>query len=390
MTTKRPYTILMLCYSMLSVALLLYSYTQVDLNLTLSRASIVQTVEKAFQYVGYYNRPLSTVLYGGIIIGFFIAYLALLKAVQRKELSTRKVWRIIGVVSGILVFSYPAAVSYDFFNYLFTAKTVVLYHQNPYLVTPLQFAGIDPWTNFMRWTHLSTAYTPLWIALSIVPFLLGMGYFITVLFATKAMVAGFYLLACYAIARVLSITNPKEETYGLALFALQPLILVESLVSGHNDIVLAAFVLLSLWFYLRKERVSAWLYLALSIAAKLMTIALIPVYLAKKNIRWMLIAMTAALALVLTRREFLPWYWVWMMPFIALSLQERKIVRASTILTVFLLASYAPYLYYGSYSAVEQTVKTMLVWIGVGAGVLSLFLPVSMPKQSDHDEPLNK
>jgi len=51
-----------------SICLLLFSYTQVDLSLTLSRVSIYQTVEKIFQHVGYYQRPLAASLYIVILI----------------------------------------------------------------------------------------------------------------------------------------------------------------------------------------------------------------------------------------------------------------------------------------------------------------------------------
>ena len=48
----------------------------------------------------------------------------------------------------------------------------------------------------------------------------------------KFMIAGFYLLACWALVHAMEITSPKQKTYGLVLFALNPLILIESLVSG--------------------------------------------------------------------------------------------------------------------------------------------------------------
>lgn len=362
-------------YIAAAAALLLFSYTQVDLNLTLSRASFVQTVEKAFQYVGFYQRPLATFLYGTIITALFLLYGALLTHAKRGDVSQAFVWRIIFVVTGILVCSYPAAFSYDFFNYLFTAKTVLVYHQNPYTVTPLQYASIDPWTNFMRWTHLSSAYTPLWILLSLVPYVTGLGVFILVLFATKSMIAAFYLLACWALVRVLENDDRKEVAYGLVLFALNPLILIESLVSGHNDIVLAAFALLAVFMYVKKTSVAAWLFLSLSIAAKFMTIFLIPVFWLKRGKEWMLGAMAIGLALVLFRREFLPWYWVWILPFVVLNLRDRTLVRFAVIVSFALVASYAPYLYFGEYSAAEQVWKTSIIWIGTLAAAISLLDP---------------
>jgi len=350
-------------YIVSSLALLIFSYTQVDLNLTLSQAGIVQDMQKAFQYVGFYQRPVSTGIYLSILMGLFISYSMLLGAVKAGKVAVRDVWRIILTISVFLVASYPAAFSYDFFNYLFTAKTVLVYGQNPYTVTPIQFSAIDPWTNFMRWTHLPSAYTPLWIGLSLIPYVLGFGFFLPVLFATKMLVAGFYMLACWALWRT------TKSLYALSVFALNPLILLESLVSAHNDIVMIACFLLAL-YYGRN-----WLLLSVSVALKFMTITLIPVFALKKNSVWMLGAMGAGLVLVLFRREFLPWYWVWIVPFVALNFNKTHLVRASTIISFGLLASYAPYLYFGEYSAVSQLWKTAGIWSGVVLGVFSLFLP---------------
>ncbi len=364
-------------YIAASIALLLFSYTQVDLNLTLSRSSVVQTVEKAFQHVGYYQRPLAAGMYIGILFLLFALYGMVLSAVKRNTLNQRDVWRIVFLVAAIVVFSYPAAFSYDFFNYMFTAKTVLVYHQNPYVVTPLLFSGVDPWTNFMRWTHLTTAYAPLWIGMTLVPYILGFGYFVPTLFAMKGMVAGWYLLCAWAVGKVVEKTDAGNAALGLAVFALNPLILAESLVSAHNDVVLSAFAMLAVWAYVSKDRWSAWLWLAFSIAAKTVTIVLIPVLLLRRSIHWMVIAMFVVLGLVLLKREFLPWYWVWIVPFVAVLPIHTKLTRFAAIVSFGLLVSYAPYLYFGEYNATEQWWKSPCILAGVALALLSALLPVS-------------
>ncbi|MCX6793869.1 MAG: hypothetical protein NTY06_02075, partial [Candidatus Gottesmanbacteria bacterium] len=153
-------------YILASIGLFLYSYTQVDLSLTLSRVSIYQTLEKYFQHIGYFDRPLSTGLYLILVVVFFLLYGFFLVAARKKTISVRTFWWTVGILTAILIFSYPAF-SYDFFNYMFTAKTVLLYHKNPYGVIPLQFTGVEPWLSFMRWTHLPSAYTPFWILLTL-------------------------------------------------------------------------------------------------------------------------------------------------------------------------------------------------------------------------------
>ena len=264
-------TLLLIGYGIGSVALLLFSYTQVDLNLTLSRASWLQHVQKAFQSVGYYHRVEATLLYGIILVLFFSLYGISIRLARAGRLSGSDVWRMIGVVTTVLVFSYPAAFSYDFFNYLFTAKTVLVYHQNPYVVAPLLFSGIDPWTNFMRWTHLTSAYTPLWIGLSCIPFVFGFGMFLPTVIATKIFIALFYLLTAYGISVVAGRSRNQSSPVALVVFALQPLVIVESLVSSHNDVVLTACMMVSLIYYQSKNYWHAWFWWAVSVAAKVRT-----------------------------------------------------------------------------------------------------------------------
>src|SRR3989344_9375489 len=65
---------LTLLYALGALSLFLYSYTQVDLGLTLSRATLWPTVQKWFQSIGYFNRPLSTVIYIFILAVFFVLF----------------------------------------------------------------------------------------------------------------------------------------------------------------------------------------------------------------------------------------------------------------------------------------------------------------------------
>ncbi|KKR79662.1 MAG: hypothetical protein UU25_C0010G0014, partial [Microgenomates group bacterium GW2011_GWB1_40_9] len=211
----------------LALSLLLYSFTQVDLGMTLTQVSIWQSFQKQFQYVGYFNRPLSTLLFISILSAYFLAYIGVLWAVLKRKISSKTMWLAIIVTAGILVFSYPAF-SYDFFNYLFTAKTVLVYHKNPYLVIPLQFAGVDPWLSFMHWTHLPSAYTPLWILVTLPPFFFGFGYFLLLLWGLKAVMVGAYIFTIIGIGKILEKVDREYMYIGMASFAFNPLIIIES------------------------------------------------------------------------------------------------------------------------------------------------------------------
>lgn len=352
----------MFFYFAASFALFLYSFTQVDLSLTLSRVNYWQMIQKAFQYVGYFQRPMSALWYLVILCALFLLYGSTLIYIKKKMIDESGLWKIVLTVAIVLVLSYPAF-SYDMFNYMFTAKTVLVYHKNPYTVLPMQFAGIDSWINFMRWVHLPSAYTPLWIALTLPAYILGFQWFLLILWNMKLLVAGFYLFSIWCIGAILKQSDKNNAVLGMGILALNPLILIESLVSAHNDIAMMAFALLAIYLFQRKKIWASWFVLAASIALKLMTIFLVPAFFLKWKRGMAFIGITAGLALVLMRREFLPWYFVWVLPFVALTPSGTFLLVVSSGLSLGLLLQYAPYLYLGHWNAPVPLIKTLVTVI---------------------------
>lgn len=355
-------------YAIAAIALFLYSYTQVDLNLTLSTVTIWQYIQKAFQYIGYYERTFSTAIYVSILGLLYGLYVVVLRKTRTGTVTVQGLWRIVFCISVVLVLSYPAF-SYDIFNYMFTAKTVLVYHKNPYVVIPMQFASIDPWVSVMRWIHLPSAYTPLWITLSLPAYFFGFGTFLLILWNFKIIAAVFYLLTVKGIYTVLKTVEPGSALVGMAVFALNPLIIIESLVSGHNDIVMMAIAVWAVVFFLKKRYFLSWWFLALSIGMKVMTIFLIPAFAWRWRRSIALAGMAFGFMLVIMQREVLPWYFVWIMPFIALMPARRNITMFAGAFSLGLLLRYAPFLYYGHWNDPVPAIKW---WVTILPFVVSL------------------
>lgn len=349
-------------YAIATIALFFFSYTQVDLSLTLSRASIFQTIQKVFQHIGFFQRPIATYWYVAILAVFFSLYAAVL---LRKP-TVKNVWRIVFVLVAILLFSYPAF-SYDIFNYMFTAKTVLVYHKNPYEVIPLQFTGVEPWLSFMRWTHLPSAYTPLWIFMSLPFYLLGFGYFLTTLWSMKALSVAGYLGVVWFVGKILQKKDPKHMALGMAIVALNPLMIFETLVSGHNDAVMMAFAMAGIYY-------SSFFLVAVATGVKLMTIFLFPVMFFGYRPILFLAAMVAGLIAVVLQREILPWYFVWIIPFVALLPKNRAIMVLSTAFSLGLLLRYAPYFYLGHWNDPVPKIKLWVTFIPLALAAIFLFL----------------
>ena len=370
---NRWFITLCIGYVLAGLALFLFSYTQVDLSLTLSQASLFQWVEKTFQYVGYFERPIATTWFVGVVILYVLLYGTILLVVRKFGMTLKNLWVIIFLTAGLLLLSYPA-LSYDIFNYMFTAKTVLFYHQNPYLVTPLQFTGVEPWLSFMHWTHLPSAYTPIWIMITLPFYLLGFGYFLLTLWNFKLIAAIFYLITTWYIKKILDLKDKKNTVLAVAIFALNPVVIFEILVSAHNDIVMMALAMMSLYYFMIKKRTLSYLLLAFSVAAKLITIFLYPVIVFGYKRIWALIAMCIGLALVLTQRAILPWYWVWVVPFVALLPDKKQFIIMSTGVSMGLLLSYAPFFYFGNWNPPVPTIELWLILIPSLLAVAASFI----------------
>lgn len=368
-------------YFLVIFGLFFYSYTQVDLSLTLSRASIFQTIEKAFQYIGYFQRPSSTDIYLTLLGFLFLFYFIFLSKANR--ISRATFWKIIIAVSVILAFSYNGF-SYDLFNYIFDAKIITHYHLNPYLYKALDFPK-DPMLSFMHWTHRTYPYGPFWLVLTVPLSFIGFGFFLPTFFLFKLFTAGCFVGCVYFVEKILQKIDSKNVLFGTILFALNPLVIIESLVSAHNDIPMLFLGLIGTWLLLEKKWLRGIVFMVLSALTKQTGVFLLPVGLAyalqtifKKKIvseRMFLfllaLSMVGGFIFILTRLEVQPWYILWFLPFLSF-IKPNKILTALIVgISLGLLLRYAPFLYQGDWNGMVPVVEkyvtfvTPVVFVGV-------------------------
>jgi len=364
--------------------LFFYSFTQIDLGLTLTRVSFWQIIQKKFQSIGYFNRPLSTYFYLGILFLLFVLYFFLLRAVKQNLFTSREIWFLILATGVILWFSYNAF-SYDLFNYIFDARIVTYYRQNPYYHKALDFPG-DPMLGFMHWTHRVYPYGPLWLAFTIPLSFLGFQKLIPTMILFKGLAVISFLIACLAIKKILTKINPQVKLFGLAVFAFSPLVIIEGLVSAHNDILMMALALLSFWFLIEKRILLAWLMLGLSVGIKFATLFLLPVFIGvsfrqftRKKVNWERAILTAfflmaiAVLVAIKRDELKPWYVLYPLSFLVLIPGKRWLFWPLTGLSLGVLLSYAPFLFLGNWNDPVPAIKTGLI-----TGFLILGINISL------------
>lgn len=357
-----------------SLLLFFYSFTQVDLSLTLSKASIFQTIEKSFQYVGWFNRPVSTYLYIAVFAILFFLYLATIRLVSKNKLSRKKIWLAIFIVTGILTLSYNAF-SYDLFNYVFDAKIVTFYHQNPYIHKALDFPN-DPMLSFMRWTHRVYPYGPIWLGLTIPLSFIGANIFIVTVYLFKIMIASFFLLTVWSIERIGKTLKFENVLLPVVAFAFNPFVLSESLVSAHNDIVMMGLALYATSLLMDKKTVKGSVVYILSIGLKFATafsfagyILLLLFKKTKYVIEASIILSIVAVIVASMRTNFQPWYLLYVVPFAVLLIGKRYARYPLYIFSTASVIYYIPFLYSGNWN---DPIPMILNTIVVGATVLSI------------------
>lgn len=310
-------------------------------------------------------------------------YLYFLHLFQQTKASKAFFWKLVGITAVILVFSYNAF-SYDLFNYIFDAKIVTHYHQNPYIHQALDFPG-DPMLGFMHWTNRTYPYGPIWLGITVPLSFIGANYFVITFFLFKILIVGSYagtVYFLYKIGEKLKFENPLYQT---AFFAFNPLVIIEFCISAHNDIVMIFFAIWAIYYMLEKKYVWAFVLLFLSIGLKYATVFFLPVFiflLWKRNINniaWyklfleILLLMLIPLFYVTMRTNFQPWYLIYILALVPLIPQYKIVQKIILFVSVVSLGVYIPFLFFGNWNSSFYTVQTAIYyWLSLAGMIAGL------------------
>lgn len=379
----------------------IYSYTQTDPNLVLSQNSTYWSFQQQMWSIGYHQRLISTVIYIFLTVLMFLSYVL----VQKKTF-VQKI-KYLAMIALLLLISYPA-LSHDIFNYMFNAKMVVVYHMNPHIHTALEF-GNDLWTRFMHNTHTAAPYGYGWTILSIAPFLFGLQKFVLTLMSFKLwMYIGFFLLIWfqYKLSIVLKYKEWKDNIW---LFVLNPLVLLETMSTLHNDVWMMLFAYISILFLWKSKMLKhsrilnlciSFIFLFVSISLKFATVSLLPAFLilafpVKKieAVRFIIekhwadhFSILLFVPLFLNKsQQFHPWYLIWslsMIPFMKSTFIKKLFIAFS----FSSLLRYVPYLFQGDYSGSVSLHEKVITWVlgFIFFGILVLFSRFVQTKKPSH------
>lgn len=367
--SNKTFAWLVSVYGAVSLLLFFYSFTQIDLNLILVSHPFIHAIQKPFIYIGYFQRTLSMSFFLILLLSFFSLFLLTLRSITRKTIGKREVIMIITVVTAILFLSYPSF-SHDIFNYMFDAKIFTEYGDNPYLMRAIDYPQ-DPWIQFMHWTHRTYPYGPVFLPISIALSFLSFNIFPITLVFFKALMIFSYVGTTYLIYKIVEKTAPPFALASAAFFALNPLVIFETIVSSHHDLVMMFLAFLAVYLFLLKKKVLSFILFLLSVGIKYVSLSMAPLYLLGFHPVLLFLGSVAATTTVMLKLGIQPWYLLWALPFAAL-LYKYKFVRILAIVTSFVfMLRYLPFLLFGEWSAELLQLHNSVTVISVlGASML--------------------
>jgi hypothetical protein len=190
-------------------------------------------------------------------------------------------WTLIGSLLALnltLIWLYPIGAA-DVFDNISRGRITAVHGGNPFYQTPHDFPR-DRFRFYVAWPHSTSAYGPLWELMAAGASRLAGDDKLANVLVFKALGLGFYAGAAGLIALVLRRRAPERALQGVCLFAWNPVVIYETAGNGHNDIVVAFFVVLAVWALQRRNVTLAVLGLTGGALVKFVPALLLPVALA--------------------------------------------------------------------------------------------------------------
>jgi hypothetical protein len=346
-----------------------FSYGFIDLNLHLSLSPMFIAFQKPLETLVFHMRPIASSIFLFLLVMMSGYYVWFLKKGNAFFTTWKKTLTILIVVVGLLLCSFPAF-TYDIFNYITTAKVAFHYHENPYLVMPIEIPN-EPYLAFTRAANKVALYGPVWILVTAIPHYLGGGNIWLTIVMFKLMNVLGYIGFSYLIYRV------TKSLKNVIFFALNPLVLIEVLVSGHNDIFMMVFAIAAFLLWEKKgigNKIGAFVLFVASCLIKGASLVLLPLFFVNKISRDRLLLIAYCLMLFVfvvvapLREELYPWYAVWLIS-IASLLDMKKhmtLIGFTIVLSFALELRQLPYMWMGYYEGIGPFLRILFTGIPLG------------------------
>ena len=235
------------------------------------------------------EKMINAILFFALFTILFLIYVLIAKKYKQIFKSKKQIIISIVVVSILFAIVIPYT-STDVYSYIANGWSASHYGENPYYVSTGEIVDAtgqnEPMFNKVAhcWIDETVVHGPLWTAICTVFSWLSLGNIDWALLVFKMANLLVHLCNCLLIYKI------TKKNLFVILYGLNPFILFEALSNVHNDIFIILFILLAIYFTIRKKNLFiAVAFVALATAIKYLAILILPFivlyYVRKKDIK---------------------------------------------------------------------------------------------------------
>ena len=248
-------------------------------------------------------------------IGLALFYIVGMRAASRTKSKSAWIIVICGTLAFILVLLFMAPFdALDIYDNIFHGRITGVYGGNPFRQVIADFPR-DPFFVYTPWKSSPSAYGPLWeILAGLTARLTGDDIRMNVL-AFKVLPGIFHLAGVAVLVAFLRRKAPDQALPAALLLGWNPVVLYETWGNGHNDFVMAFWVLLAAVLISQKHYTWATLSLVAGTLVKFIPFLLIPAALLvgyhgmeTRRLRLAFLARTALAALLIVVAAYFPFW----------------------------------------------------------------------------------
>lgn len=226
------------------------------------------------------SKKIQTLIFIILYVLISLIYLALVKKSKQFK-NIKEILILVGIVSIIFAIVLPFTSS-DIFYYMGTGELDSRYNQNPYYVSMEEYYTQNQ-ENIQDeilqkgavsyWRKTTVVYGPIWTLICKMLTFISFKNITLCLYIFKLANVIAHCINCYLIYKI---TNKKSFA---CIYGLNPFILLEGITNVHNDIIVITFILLGLYFLLKKKNLLvATIFLSLATGIKYFAIMLLPIF----------------------------------------------------------------------------------------------------------------
>lgn len=203
----------------------------------------------------------------------FFSYFLFIRSRESLEESPGR-WAWLAFAASVLCLMHPVF-SGDLMEYLIRGRMLGLYHASPYRHLPLEFPN-DLLRPYSIWYYNPDAYGPLSVYIQTLPALLFPASITGMIASYKGIAMFFFGVSVVYFWKIVKNLGVPDFPRLWAVFAYCPFLIISTAIDGHNDVIMMAFSVVSLYFFLEKKYTRAFLFWTCAFLVKYMVFLHLP------------------------------------------------------------------------------------------------------------------